>query len=86
MTEASQMKMIKSGFQKAKVLNYKGRDACDFVLELENGEHLEPDYLANNFQIDGQKVWVKYQIRKDVESICMMGKMVKVIEIKKRDE
>ena len=69
-------------FVAATVVNFKGRDGCDFALQLENGENLEPNGLPPEFQKDGLKVLVKFKIRYDAASICMIGKMVEVTKIK----
>jgi hypothetical protein len=70
-------------YQKAMVKYFK-RDGCDYVIQLESGENLEPNVLTEPFQKDSLKVWVKYDIRKNAASICMMGKMVNVRDIKIR--
>ena len=80
--EKPETKVLKN-YAAATVLVYK-RDGCDFALELEGGEKLEPGKLPEEFQKDGLKVWVKYKIRKNVNSICMIGKMITVIDIKKQ--
>jgi hypothetical protein len=72
------------GYQKATVKNFKGRDGCDFALQLETGENLEPGNLPEEFQKDDLPVWVRYSVRKNMASICMIGKMVTVTDIKKR--
>lgn len=72
------------GFHAATIMNFKGRDGCDFALQLETGENLEPAELPKEYQVDQMKVWVRYRERKGIVSICMIGKSVQVLEIKKR--
>jgi len=71
----------KTEYEDAMVRYFK-RDGCDYALQLENGDLIEPDKLSPKFQKDSLKVLVKYKERVDVASICMMGKMVKIIDIK----
>jgi hypothetical protein len=71
---------------KATVKDLTGLDGCGYVLELENGERLEPslDSASATPSIkgvtlqDGMKVTVAYQELKDRGSICMAGKIVEV--------
>jgi hypothetical protein len=81
--EAIKTTPAKPGYEEAMVRYFK-RDGCDYALQLNSGENLEPDKLPLKFQKDSLKVWVKYKERTDAASICMIGKMVKVIDIKKK--
>jgi hypothetical protein len=71
-------------YEKATVVNFKGRDGCDFALQLESGENLEPERLPEEFQKDGTLVWIRYRERKEVASLCMIGKMISITDIRKR--
>jgi hypothetical protein len=64
----------------ATLYDYTGLDGCTWVIQLENGEVLEPNNIkAFNFKlIDGKKVWVKYSIVPDQASICMVGQIVNI--------
>jgi hypothetical protein len=56
-----------------------GLDGCGMVIELENGDKLEPTNLSN-FEIDvedGKKIWVEYH-GVWMASICMVGEVVEV--------
>ena len=71
----------KGDLVKAMVLDYNELDGCTYILELEDGTRLEPVELPESFRSDSLKVWVKYTIVKRA-SICMVGQMVTVNEIK----
>ena len=77
----------KSGMEKAKLHDYTGLDGCGMLIDLDNGEVLEPINLSD-FQTevtiqDGQKVWVKYH-ETSGGSFCMVGKIVTIDEIENR--
>ena len=86
-------KIVKSGtfsivgqttdYQEAKVLDLTGLDGCSFVIELKNGQKLEPINLTNEFKKDKLPVLVKYTEKTDMSSICMVGKMVELTSILK---
>lgn len=69
------------------VKDYTGLDGCGFIIELENGDKLEPaQVLDSNFVFyDGQKVIFTYTELKDVGSICMVGKIVRIESIREAD-
>lgn len=71
----------KGDLVKAMVLDYSELDGCTFILELEDGTKLEPVELPESFRSDSLKVLVKYTMVKRA-SICMVGQMVTVSEIK----
>jgi hypothetical protein len=76
-----------SGFIKGKLHDYTGLDGCGMLIDLDNGEVLEPINLSD-FQTevtiqDGQKVWVKYH-ETSGGSFCMVGKIVTIDEIENR--
>ncbi|MCD6597579.1 MAG: hypothetical protein J7L04_07830 [Bacteroidales bacterium] len=66
------------------VKDYTGLDGCGFIIELANGDRLEPaQVLDSNFVFyDGQKIVFTYTELKDVGSICMVGKIVRVENIR----
>lgn len=72
------------GYVKAMIKQFKGREGCDIALQLESGELLEPNAIPETFQKDSLLVWVRYKPRPNVNSICMMGKMITIKDIKKR--
>jgi hypothetical protein len=76
----------------ATIRDLRGLDGCGFVLELENGERLEPVYDYGfcgtpplpaptidkvNFA-DGKRVSIAYKVLPDRGSICMTGKVVEI--------
>ena len=75
-----------AGAVAASLHDYTGLDGCSWVIKLENGEVLEPVNLAN-FTIElkeGKKVWLKYTEQNDLASICMVGPIVRIVEISER--
>ena len=66
--------------------NMTGLDGCKWLIELTNGNKLQPTNLAD-FNIaleDGKPVTVDYVAQPGVMSTCMAGKVVKIITIKER--
>jgi hypothetical protein len=76
----------------ATIRDLRGLDGCGFILELDNGEKLEPVYdygfcgtpplptpVINDIQfLDGKRVSIAYKELKDRSSICMVGKVVEI--------
>ncbi len=67
------------------VIDNRGLDGCTYILILGDGTRLEPVDLAESFRKDSLKVMIKYSEVKQ-PSICMVGRMVNIIEIKVRSE
>lgn len=81
----SSVDYVKEGFIKAKVIKYT-LDGCSFMIELENGNKLEPKNLPESFQKNDILVWIKYIQSKNTMSICMAGKPVNITSIELRKE
>ena len=66
------------------VRDYTGLDGCGFIIELVNGDKLEPvEVTDTNFVfMDGQRVAVTYTELTDVGSYCMVGIMVRIETIR----
>ncbi len=66
--------------------NMAGLDGCKWMIELANGDKLQPTNLAafDITLVDGKKVFVDYVVQTGVMSTCMAGKVVKIIAIKER--
>lgn len=76
----------------ATIRDMSGLDGCGFVLELDNGEKLEPVYdygwcgtpplpapVIDNVQfLDGKRVTIAYKELTDKVGICMAGKVVEI--------
>ena len=61
--------------------NLTGLDGCSWVLILENGQKLEPTNLNNfdNIKLEeGKKVFVEYEVKPNMASICMVGKIAEI--------
>ncbi len=68
----------------ATVMKYEV-DGCTWLLVLESGEKLATQTLLPlEFAQDGLKVIIKYENLKDGLSTCMAGKMIKLVEIKRK--
>lgn len=65
-----------------KMKNLTGLDGCGWVLELNDGTRLEPINLNefNVSMVEGKKLFVTYEDF-PAASICMVGKMVKIISV-----
>ncbi|MFH1005519.1 MAG: hypothetical protein V1781_08540 [Bacteroidota bacterium] len=70
----------KEGYTKATVI-FSDIDVCKYVLQLEDGKKLEPTNLLADFKKDKLAVWIKYQEKKNVISICMVGQIVEITDI-----
>jgi hypothetical protein len=56
------------------VVDYAGAGNCSFVIELDNGNRIQPMYYPNGFQFaQGQRVLVEYIELPDVISTCDRG-------------
>lgn len=66
------------------VRDYTGLDGCGFIIELVNGDKLEPvEVVDTNFVfMDGQRVLVTYTELTNLSSICMVGIMVRIETIR----
>jgi PKD repeat protein len=61
------------------VVDYTGLDGCGLVIELDNGERLEPAEIVPNFVLKaGQRVRLSYTELRDWASICMVGRIVRI--------
>jgi len=61
-----------------------GLDGCRFVIELDDGERIQPMNM-NEFDIepkDGMQVKLSYVIDKEAMSICMAGTTVQLVKIR----
>ncbi|MFH1320417.1 MAG: hypothetical protein ABII90_07180 [Bacteroidota bacterium] len=75
----------KEKYVKATVIDMTGLDGCKFLLKLEDGKKLEPTNLDPAYRKDSLPVWIRYIETKGVMSICMAGKIVKIIGIERRE-
>ena len=69
---------IDSDFGNATLRDYTGLDGCDWVIELDNGEVVEPrnveDFIAE--PVSQMRLLVEYTVEPDWVSICMLGPVV----------
>lgn len=66
--------------EKGTLKNYTGLDGCAWIIELDNGQKLEPlnldEFIAS--PADGMKVRVNYIDDIEMASICMVGKIARI--------
>ena len=57
-----------------------GLDGCRWVLKLNNGDYLEPTNLSafDVDLVDNKPMAIKYTIRYDLGSVCMIGMVVDI--------
>jgi hypothetical protein len=60
-------------------------DGCTYTIVLEDKKRLEPVNLPDEFKVDSLPVWIQYK-HHDGFSICMMGEMVDITSIVKREK
>jgi hypothetical protein len=62
------------------VRDYSGLDGCGYVIELNNGQILEPVFIDDTTFVfeDGKKISLSYYEETGLASICMAGKMVHI--------
>ena len=66
----------------AKVVLQTELAGCGYMLALEDGKMLEPLNLADTLKQNNLRLWIKYHIEKNAMSVCMMGTIVKVDDVK----
>lgn len=72
--------------EKAKFKDATGTDGCGMIIELSNGEYLEPNNL-DKFNIepqDGKKIWISYHLAQSGGTICMVGEIIVIDCISER--
>jgi PKD repeat protein len=61
------------------VVDYTGLDACGLIIQLDNGQMLEPQEIIPEFQLKaGQRVKLSYSELPNYASVCMVGKIVRI--------
>ncbi|MDG0973923.1 MAG: hypothetical protein P8O07_07155 [Crocinitomicaceae bacterium] len=66
---------------KGELKDLSGLDGCGFVIELGNGNKLEPLNLSDfDFDlIDGNKVWISYHLTTNmIGTTCMVGDIIEI--------
>jgi hypothetical protein len=75
------------GYEDVTLKNLTGLDGCGFVFAINNkNKSLEPRNLSDfsTSYRDGDKFWLKYKIVEGGASICMVGDIINIIELKPR--
>ncbi|MBL0342452.1 MAG: hypothetical protein IPP71_17020 [Bacteroidetes bacterium] len=62
------------------VIDYTDLDGCQMLLQMENGDKLQPINLPEKYSIPGIRLFITYKNAEGM-SICMAGKLVQLIHI-----
>jgi hypothetical protein len=76
------------GFEEVTLRNLSGLDGCGFVFLMKDKKYLEPVNLED-FLIsykDGEKYLIKYEIAHHQASICMVGEIINIVELRKQNK
>ncbi len=57
-------------------------DGCGYILKLDDGSVLEPRGLKEEYKKDSLEVLITYENMKGLRSICMMGPIVNITDLK----
>jgi len=80
-----QKEMLEKGFTEGKIVDYSKEDGCSFLIkEDKSGDLLLPLKLEDEFLIDNQKIWFKYQYSRRQQGSCLIGKTITLGEIQIR--
>jgi uncharacterized lipoprotein YajG len=71
------------GMTMVTVRDFRSLDGCTFLLETEDGKHLQPANLKDSFQKEGLVLGVTYKKIK-TPSICMKGEPVELLMVKEK--
>lgn len=72
------------GYVEAETFFPEGMAGCNYLLKLTD-KNLEPLNLADSLRKPGVKLWLKYHHEPKRMSVCMMGEIVTVDDVKLRD-
>jgi hypothetical protein len=73
------------GYEDVTLKNLTGLDGCGFVFAVNNkNKALEPRNLSDfsTSYKDGDRFWLKYKIAEGGASICMVGDIITIIDLK----
>lgn len=72
--------------EKGTLKDYTGLDGCHWMIELNNGEVIEPVNLDEFLSQpeDGMKLCITYNDDIEMASICMVGKVVSLLSLEVR--
>lgn len=74
-----------TGYEEVTLKNLAGFDGCGFVFQKSDQKYLEPANIEDFLQdySDGEKYWIKYKVvHVNSASICQVGDVIKIVEIK----
>ncbi len=73
--------------KKGTIHDYTGLSGCSWIIELENGEKLEPVnlHMLDFEPADNIDIYFKYNTAEKQFSNCMVGKMIEITYISKRN-
>jgi len=69
-------------YDRFKVLDYSGLDGCGWVVEDDNGDISQVSNLDTHYPslIDGQYIWIKYEVLPLCFNICMAGGTIAITD------
>lgn len=70
----------------AKVVLQTEIAGCGYLLALEDGKMLQPLNLNDTLKSNDLKLWIKYHPEKNAMSVCMMGAIVRIDDVKPRNK
>ena len=74
--------MRRQNFIAVKVVLQTELAGCNYLLAQENGKMLEPLNLADSLKQNDLHLWIKYHAEKNAVSVCMMGTIITLDEVK----
>ncbi len=85
-TSKSDAEMAEEGYQKGIILAGKGKDACEYVIDIKGGyveQKVDPTNLDDIYKKDQALVWVKFRGLRMMNR-CPEARPVEITEIQKR--
>ncbi len=68
------------------VVNHSGTDYCNIVIELDNGQKIQPHYYPEGFKfIQGQRLLIDYAELPNIVSTCGKGTVCEIISVEVLD-
>jgi hypothetical protein len=80
-TPTTLMNFDKTGYTFGTIVQSKTEGDCEWTIKLENGKHLDPKSLEEDFMKNGMSVWIKYTPQRRMQR-CENAMPVGITEIK----
>lgn len=81
------MENVENKMLKAVMLDYSAKaEGCEFLIQLEeNNELLQFLELADEYKVDGKKIWIRFTRSRRQQGPCPLGTPIIIEEIKSRN-